>query len=167
MNKSIEQLEERDVQNSQKNKENLVLSIDKNGEITKFNQICEQISGYDKNEIFKKSFYKILIPDRYRDLWDIFFGYSQNNRIIHDFKIPILTKHGHEIMISWSSFLVKDLKSDDLNINLVGSLVTSWKDVETPEINIPLTSSKSKIKSSLLFSRKTKNSDIILKSLKN
>jgi len=166
MNKSIEQLEERDVQNFHKNKENLVLSINKNGEITKFNQICEQISGYDKNEIFKKSFYKMLIPDRYRDLWNIFFDYSQNNRTIHAFKIPFLTKHGHEIMISWSSFPEKDLESDDLSINLVGSLVTYWKDVETPEINIPLTSSKNKIKSLSLFSRKTKNSDINIKIIK-
>lgn len=166
MNKSIEQLEEGDVQNSQKNKVNLVLCIDKNEKITKFNHICEQISGYDKNEILKKSFYKMLIPDRYRDLWNIFFDYSKNNRTIHAFKIPFLTKHGHEIMISWSSFPVKDLESDDLSINLVGSLVTSWKDVETPEINIPLTSSKNKIKSLSLFSRKTKDSDINIKIIK-
>lgn len=170
MNKSIEQLEEGDVQNTQKNKENLVLCIDKNEKITKFNNICEQISGYDKNEVLKKPFYKMLIPDRYRDLWNIFFKYSQNNRIIHDCKIPFLTKHGHEIMISWSSFPVKDFKDDDLSINLVGSMVTSWKDVETPELKIPLTSSKSEIQSSSFFSRKTKNSDKnnkIIKQLKN
>ena len=36
---------------SQNRESSLVLSIDQNGRITRFNKECEKITGYDKNEV--------------------------------------------------------------------------------------------------------------------
>jgi len=154
MDKLNEELKEESTLNSDKNKNNLVLTINNEGRITKFNNICEQTSGYLRDDIINKNFFDQLIPNRYFNLWLSFFDNSQQNKMIHDFKLPIRTKHGHEIMVSWSSFPVKNIQNDKMNVDLVGTIISSWKDFETPKITENIEINKEKPKSSSIFSKK-------------
>ena len=154
MNNLDENLNDEGACNSHKYKDNLVLTINNEGKIIKFNEICEQISGYRKDDILNNDFFDQLIPNRYFDLWLNFFDNSQQNKMLHDFKLPLKTKNGHEIMISWSSFPIKNSKKDKIDIDLIGSIISSWKDFETPKIDADKNISKEKPKSKTIFNKK-------------
>jgi PAS domain S-box-containing protein len=115
----------------------LVLGIDKNGRIIKFNDECEKISGYNKNEVLNKDLYDFFIPERYLTQWKNVFNSIRRNKLIDDFKLPLLTQHGHEIMVSWSSFPVKNHNGEVGDIGLVGRLVMSWDDSTEP-VKVPI-----------------------------
>ena len=106
----------------------LVLTINQNDEIIKFNEECERITGYDENEVLNQEFFEVLIPDRYLENWKQIFYSSRKNKVIDDFKLPWITKHGHQVMISWSSFPVVNPNGNVGDIGLVGRIITFWDD---------------------------------------
>lgn len=112
----------------------LILTIDQDENIIKFNDECERISGYTKNNILNQSFFDTLIPKRYQQQWKKVLDGVRENKLIDDFSLPLLTNNGHEIMISWSSFPVKDVDGVVEDIGLVGQIVTSWDDSEKAPI---------------------------------
>jgi len=114
----------------------LVLTIDKNSTIVKFNRECEKLSGYNKNQILHKNLYERLVPDRYLEKWKHVIDSSRKNKLIDEFRLPVLTNHGHEIMIAWNSFPVKNDQGQVADIGLVGKLIKSWYDIKEPEIKI-------------------------------
>ena len=115
----------------------LVLSIDKNGKITKFNKECEIISGYSKSEVLNKYIFDFLIPNTHLDQWENLFDYSLKNKVDDDFKLPLLSKKGHEVMICWSNFPMKNTEGDVIEISFVGSLIESFQEVEEEPLEIP------------------------------
>ena len=114
--------------NSHKREKNLALTISKSGEIKKVNDIGIKIFGYRKEEIKDKSFFKNLIPKKYLSHWEKKFDSAIENTGIDDFKLPILTRNGHELMFFWSSFPIKNNKGNVEDISIVGSFVDSWDD---------------------------------------
>jgi PAS domain S-box-containing protein len=108
---------------------NIVLTIDQNENIVKFNKEYEKISGYSDNEVLNKQLLD-FIPDRYSEFWKQIFSSSNKNKHIDDFKLPLLTKNCHEIMVSWSSFPLKNNSGVIGEINLVGKLIDNWSDAD-------------------------------------
>ena len=115
-------------------RKDLILSINQDEKIVKFNEECEKISGYSLDFVMEKNFFELLIPDRYHEQWKKILDFIRKNNVINDFRLPMLTRHGHEIMISWSSF---PIGTGERNISLVGELVTTWDSVDDT-INVPL-----------------------------
>ena len=113
----------------------IVFSIGSNGRITKFNEESEKLSGYSKYDAIGKVFIDFLVPDRYSDRWKDVFDTVKKNKLIDDFNLPLLTKNGHEIMISWSSFPVKDDMGVVRDITFVGKLISSWDDAKEPPVS--------------------------------
>ena len=113
----------------------IVFSIGSNGRITKFNEESEKLSGYSKYDAIGKVFIDFLVPDRYSDQWKDVFDTVKKNKLIDDFNLPLLTKNGHEIMISWSSFPVKDDMGVVRDITFVGKLISSWDDAKEPPVS--------------------------------
>ena len=111
---------------------NLVLSIDQNEKIIKFNNECEKIFGYNKDEVLNSNFSDTLMPNRYQKQWKNMIKSIKKDKSMDDFKLPLLTKHGHEIMISWASFPVKNQNGDVEDIGFVGKFINSWNDAESP-----------------------------------
>ena len=109
----------------------LVLSVDKNGRINKFNPECEKVFGYGKNEVLNRFVTDFFIPSRYLDQWKYLFEYSKTNKLVDDFKIPFLTKSGEEIIIYWSNFPVKNDKGDLIDIGFVGNMILPIKENKT------------------------------------
>jgi len=128
--KSLEVPNKGDHTDSNTRGSSLVLSIDKTGRITKFNKECERISGYTKKEVLNRYIFDFLIPTRYFDQWKNLFDYSPENKVIEDYKLPLLTKRGTEIMICWSNFHVKNTKGVVVDISLVGNLVNSLDETD-------------------------------------
>jgi PAS domain S-box-containing protein len=121
---------------SQSRDRDLVLTIDKNDKLVKFNKECEKLSGYKKNQILNKILYEKLVPDRYLDKWENMISSSRKEKSIDEFCLPFLTNHGHEIMISWNSFPVKDSQGNVGDIGLVGKIINSWDDLKEIKVDV-------------------------------
>ena len=127
MDKLTEMSEERET--IDKNyRENLVVKIDENERIIKFNKKSEILSGFSKTEVLNKKILGFLIPKRYENQWARLIDISKDNKIVDNIKLPLLTKNGHEIMLSWISFPVKNEHGEIGDINLIGNLIKSWTD---------------------------------------
>ena len=100
----------------------LILTINQNEKIIKFNNICEQVSGYKKEEILNKKICEFLLPDRYSYNWNNFINLK--NKMIDNLKLPLCTKNGHEIMVSWATFPIKNNEKQVTEINFVGNIIS-------------------------------------------
>ncbi|MCK4366296.1 MAG: PAS domain S-box protein, partial [Thermoplasmatales archaeon] len=78
------------------------------------------------------NFSDILIPNRYQKQWKNMIKSIKKDKLMDDFKLPLLTKHGHEMMILWASFPVKNQNGDVGDIGFVGKFINSWNDAESP-----------------------------------
>lgn len=114
---------------------NLVLSIDQNERIIKFNNECEQIFGYNKDEVLNSNLSDSLIPKRYHKQWKSMIKSIKKDNLMDDFKLPLLTKNGHEIMIAWAPFPVKGPKGDVGDIGFVGESINPRNDADSPIVD--------------------------------
>lgn len=133
MEEMVRDMEESNTQDKKSwiNREkDLVITIDQDEKIIKFNDECIRISGYNKNEVINQNIFNTIIPKRYSEQWKNIINSVRKDKLIDDFSLPIQTSHGHEIMIFWSSFPVKNVGGIVEDIGLVGKLVTSWEDTK-------------------------------------
>ena len=56
--------------NNLKVQDNLVFTIDKNERITKFNEECEKVFGYKKNEVINRVVSDFFIPTQFLNQWE-------------------------------------------------------------------------------------------------
>jgi len=155
--------------------DSLVLSVDKNERINKFNPECEKVFGYRKNEVLNRFVTDFFIPSRYLDQWRYLIEYSKINKLVDDFKIPFLTKSGKEIIIYWSNFPVKNDKGDLIDIGFVGNMILPIEENKTlfeypkyeyDELNFARLSKEDKVDDYLtkvIRKMKSKNEDLLIK----
>ena len=155
--------------------DSLVLSVDKNERINKFNPECEKVFGYRKNEVLNRFVTDFFIPSRYLDQWRYLIEYSKINKLVDDFKIPFLTKSGEEIIVYWSNFPVKNDKGDLIDIGFVGNMILPIEENKTlfeypkyeyDELNFARLSKEDKVDDYLtkvIRKMKSKNEDLLIK----
>ncbi len=106
----------------------LVVGIDPEGNIIQFNDICELIIGYNQKETINKSF-EMIIPQEYTKQWQQIINTARTDRSIHEFKLPLLNREGKEVMVSWSSFPVKEDTGHVGDVVFVGKTVLTIDDI--------------------------------------
>ncbi len=112
----------------------LVLSVDKNGKILRFNKECELMSGNGKKEVLNRQLFDFLIPERHVEQWEEIFDYAKRNKPINDFELPILTQRGPEAMISWSAFPARNAGGLVESIAFMGRLISHENDVKKSSV---------------------------------
>ena len=123
MVKPTERLNVRENKNSRSREGVLVLDVDQNGKILRFNKECERILGISKKEVLNRRLFDFLIPEHCSEQWEKFFDYARNHKPLNDLALPILTQHGQEIMVSWSGVPTNDAAGLFESIGLIGKLV--------------------------------------------
>ena len=154
------EIEDQDSYSISANEKRLILGIDINGKIIRFNNECEKIAGFSQAELLNKDLSSVLIlsSDQKQD----FFKLTDENKPISDFEIPMLMQNGDKIPVSWSSFPIKDPVAGTVKkISLVGKpifpkehiekYVTELKDLKN-RVKIEGTSKKPADKSKVIFS---------------
>lgn len=132
--KTKNELKKSSKKQTSQSKNNIVLSIDHDKRITKYNKECEHILGYNKKEAINKPIFDFLIPESYVGQWKDKVDTLQKNKRIDDFELPLKNKQGEEIWVYWSCFPVKNAQGLIVDINLVGNLISSSEEVEEPLI---------------------------------
>ena len=111
-------------------KNNLVLGLNKDGKIVQFNQRCQKLTGYKRNEALNKKIEEFLIPTAYITKWKELFDAAVKNEDIADFEIPLINSDGEEVLISWSSLPLENKKGT------VGSICFIGKNIENTQYKI-------------------------------
>ncbi len=80
----------------------LILVLDSEGKIVRFNRACEVLSGYSFNEIQGQNFEVLLWPE---DRESVFADFKELNKITYplEYKLALLTRCGEKRSISWTA----------------------------------------------------------------
>ena len=102
---------------------NLVLSVDREGFITRVNDDFETIIGYKKNEVLFENFSDFIASPEEKERWVNFFAGDYDSSTLDEFEISIQSKDGTIIPVVWNGFAVKKPESCGLDrLGLVGTI---------------------------------------------
>ncbi|MBD3219521.1 MAG: PAS domain S-box protein [candidate division Zixibacteria bacterium] len=108
----------------------LVVVLDPEGKILRFNKACERISGYDWKEVVGKNFAEIFILPEEMDMLTERFEIIKNSRKRVDDDNYWLTKDGRKRMISWSNNVMLDENGEVEYVIATGIDITERKAAE-------------------------------------
>jgi len=101
----------------------LIVGLDKNHIIKKFNTGAEKITGYSRQEVIGKDWFHIFFPNEiYQEMesvWEKAWGIQS-----HSYINPILHKTGQKLIISWQSTGIYDDEDDSKHL-----LISIGKDI--------------------------------------
>ncbi|MFQ5683083.1 MAG: PAS domain S-box protein [Candidatus Binatia bacterium] len=107
----------------------IVLVLDSNGRIVRFNPFMEKISGYRLAEVKGKDWFTTFLPERDQELIRGLFLSVWNNLERHGVN-PIITRDHHERQIEWFSKTLKDTDGNTIGVLSVGQDITDRKRAE-------------------------------------
>ncbi|MCD6237369.1 MAG: PAS domain S-box protein [Thermoplasmata archaeon] len=88
----------------------IIVGIDKDSNITAFNSHGEKLTGFTRSDVLHKKVWDVLIPPDYAD--------SLRNHIqsisTETFEIPLVSKKGKNIPITWKVLPIQGSKDNDL-----------------------------------------------------
>lgn len=108
----------------------LLLSITLDEEIIQFNQECERITAYPRDEVLHKKFSDILLPAEYLSFWKSLLDTIQKTREIEEFTLPLKTKQNTLHPITWVGFFIKNEQGNLNNICLLGASTQSHDSID-------------------------------------
>jgi two-component system sensor histidine kinase VicK len=86
----------------------LVVVLDCRGHIIRFNQACEQTSGYTAAEVYHQAIWNILIPPAERAAVEAIFDQIKQTQMPSQYENYWLCKDGTHKLIRWSNTLLMD-----------------------------------------------------------
>ncbi|HEV8713270.1 MAG TPA: PAS domain S-box protein [Candidatus Binatia bacterium] len=109
----------------------VVLVLDLEGRIVRFNQYMEELSGYRLAEVQGKSWIATCIPERDRSRVQKMFAEAMQGPRTYHGSNSIVTRDGHEREIEWASTTLKDTSGDVLGLLSIGQDITERKRAQT------------------------------------
>lgn len=108
----------------------IVLVLDAEGRIVRFNPHMEQISGHRLEEVQGKDWFTTFLPERDRGrIRELFW------KVWHQLETrglnPIVTKDGQEHLIDWSNTTLKNTDGEVIGVLAIGQDITERKRAET------------------------------------
>jgi two-component system cell cycle sensor histidine kinase/response regulator CckA len=108
----------------------IVLVLDTEGRIVRFNPYMEEISGYRLEEVQGQDWFTTFLPDRngaaIRDLFQQAIGDIQTRGNVS----PIVTKDGREREIEWYDKTLRDAEGDVVGLLTIGRDITQRQQAE-------------------------------------
>ena len=108
----------------------IVLVLDTEGRIVRFNSYMEKLSGYRLDEVRGKDWFSTFLPPRDHKRIGKVFDRAISDIQAHGTTNPILTKSGQERLIEWSDKTLKNEQGDVIGILTVGHDITAHKQAE-------------------------------------
>lgn len=102
----------------------IVLVLDTEGRIVRFNPYMEETSGYQLEEVQGKDWSTTFLPKRDRERIREVFSIAVSDIRTRGDVIPIVAKDGSERKIEWYSKTLKDAKGDVVGVLAVGQDIT-------------------------------------------
>ncbi|MBB5897046.1 EAL domain-containing protein [Kutzneria kofuensis] len=108
----------------------LVLVIDKDGRIVRFNRACELTTGYAADDVVGKLCWELFLLPEDRPCIEEQFDDLQPSKFPHNFECPWLTKAGEQRRIAWSNTALVDESAAVTHVIATGIDVTAQRAAE-------------------------------------
>lgn len=103
----------------------IVVTLDLDAKITRFNQAAERLTGYTKDEVIGQDWIDVFIPSAIRDeVRRVFADVVQSGGEISSHENPIVSKDGVERIINWSNNIIRGDNGSPIGVLSVGVDVT-------------------------------------------
>lgn len=108
----------------------IILSLDKNANITQFNPFAEKLTGYKKEEIIGQNATKFIREySKKEDIYTL-FNKMLKGEIIRNSEMDICCKEGSCVTILWSNNLLHDQQGEIQGIVAIGIDITARRKME-------------------------------------
>ena len=109
----------------------IVLTMDVKANITSLNSFLEKLTGYDRQEVLGKNWFKIFIPERdRRHIPEVFKNVLAQMPEVSVGENAIVCKNGIERIISWKNTVMKDSNAEVSGVLSIGVDVTESRRAE-------------------------------------
>jgi PAS domain S-box-containing protein len=108
----------------------IVLVLDAEGRIVRFNKYMEELSGYTLAEVKGEDWFQFFLPERDRARIRAVFDDAVADLEVRGNINPIVTKDGTEREISWWAKTMKDADGSVVGVLSVGHNVTELRDAQ-------------------------------------
>jgi len=109
----------------------LILVLDSQGRIVRFNGKCTAVTGYREEEVRGRVFWEFLLPPHYAEVAQANFSRALTERVPLGFDAPLLTRAGEERWITWRNTTVADAQGRLRYVIDAGLDVTEHRRLET------------------------------------
>ncbi|GAB4136611.1 MAG: hypothetical protein Tsb009_03790 [Planctomycetaceae bacterium] len=108
----------------------IVLVLDPNGCIVRFNPFFEELSGYSLEEVQGRNWFTTFLPERDREQIQSLFSQVLDNVSVEGNVNPILTQAGEEREISWWAKTLKDANGNVNGVLCIGHDITDLRNAQ-------------------------------------
>ena len=108
----------------------IVLVLDNDGRIVRFNPYMEEVSGYRLEEVRGKDWFTTFLPERDQSRISALFREAAGGVQTQGNVNPIVTKDGREREIEWCDTTLKDASGDIIGVLAIGQDITDRKRAE-------------------------------------
>ncbi|MGC2404061.1 MAG: PAS domain S-box protein [Acidobacteriaceae bacterium] len=114
----------------------LVVVLDSEGRILRFNPACELTSGYAVEEVQGKCIWDLFLAPEEMDRVRASFEALRSGQLAQDYQTHWLTRHGDKRLISWSSALLPGSGESPGYVIATGLDITEQKQLEKAILDI-------------------------------
>ncbi len=114
----------------------LVVVLDSEGRILRFNPACELTTGYASHEVQGKCIWDLFLPPEEKDRFKAIFELLRVDLLPQDYQTCWVTRHGAQRLIAWSSTLLPVSGEKDHYIIATGIDITERKHLEKAILDI-------------------------------
>ncbi|MEF8848234.1 MAG: PAS domain S-box protein [Candidatus Thermoplasmatota archaeon] len=129
---NLEELEERKKIHSDKGEGFLVLTLQEDGCLVYYNELFEKLFDFANDEKIDMSMEEI-VPEYFLSKWESTFQEAKKGEHIADLILPLTSKNGEEIMVSWDIAPVLSNENKSAKFGLIGKPYVQDDLFKTPQ----------------------------------
>jgi PAS domain S-box-containing protein len=114
----------------------LVVVLDDQGRIMRFNPACELTTGYSKEEVQGKCIWDLFLAPEEADRFRAVFEVLRTDLLPQDYQCSWMTRHGDQRLIAWTSTLLPGSGDTSNYIIATGIDITERKHLEKAILDI-------------------------------
>jgi PAS domain S-box-containing protein len=114
----------------------LVVVLDSEGRILRFNPACEITTGYSLDEVQGKYIWELFLPAQEVDRFRTIFETLRTDLLPQDYQSSWITRHGDQRLIAWTSTLLPGNSETSNYIIATGIDITERKHLEKALLEI-------------------------------
>jgi PAS domain S-box-containing protein len=104
----------------------LVVVLDKDGKVVRFNHACEDLTGYTEDEVIGRSLEMFLIPEESGDVHAVFHALL-SGKSLQKYRNHWITREGSPKLIQWSNSVLMDPAGQVTHIIATGIDLTPYQ----------------------------------------
>jgi len=110
----------------------LILVLDREGRIVRFNRMCEFTTGFTEREVMGKNVWDVILPEEWKLTVKRVFKdiVDEGGRFGNRFENPVVTKSGEKRWVAWNNAVLKDESGGVMYVIATGIDMTDYRRLE-------------------------------------